>query len=205
MDDSPPPPHLPVTETHTCLWPTKPHIHNDVTKACPLPELASMTALLMAEEDTVLLRWKISSNSCSLMAGGGGSWRRCIGALQHPHFAQYLFHIICIISITDNISILIIRKRDCDGIKEWDFFWAHQTSRIFAGLHTLLKSSCTHSNHYLKTLTSVFTCFTTETLWRLLKLSVSLIWTSLTIFWGPRTIDNHQGPRSLWQYHGPVT
>ena len=50
---------------------------------CPLPELASMTALLMAEEDTVLLRWKISSNSCSLMAGGGGSWRRCIGALQH--------------------------------------------------------------------------------------------------------------------------
>jgi len=37
------------------------------------PELASMTALLIAEEETVLLRWKISSNSCSLMAGGGGS------------------------------------------------------------------------------------------------------------------------------------
>jgi len=37
------------------------------------PELASCTALLIALLDTVLLRWKISANSASLIIGGGGS------------------------------------------------------------------------------------------------------------------------------------
>lgn len=44
------------------------------------PALASCTALEMALLETVLFRWKISSNSCSLRTGGGGS---CLGFVSY--------------------------------------------------------------------------------------------------------------------------
>ena len=56
-----------------------------------LPELASCTALLIALLDTVLLRWKISANSASLIIGGGGSCLIGLWRLSSRSLGKILF------------------------------------------------------------------------------------------------------------------